>query len=64
MTRFKELRRIEKAIEEQNKNNLDWALRYCQMRLTIATRKDHRQYWTTMESRVKTALGAAQQKEG
>jgi len=39
MTRFKELRRIESAIEHQNEAELQWALGYCKMRIEIATLK-------------------------
>ena len=64
ITRFKELARIEHAIEEQNETDLPWALQFCRMRLSIATRKDHLKHWSTIESRVKGALDATHDKEG
>ena len=56
MTRFKELRRIEAAIEHNNKADLQWALSYCQMRITIAPRKSHRDHWNKIERKVRHAL--------
>ena len=38
MTRFKELRRIEAAIEHRNQAELRWAADYCRMRIRIAPR--------------------------
>jgi hypothetical protein len=60
MTRFKELRRIQAAIEHKNQEELQWALAYCQMRSKVATqvhpmRKQER-YWRQMESRVRAAI--------
>ena len=40
MTRFKELRRIERAIATQDSNELRWALSYCQARLYLFTTLD------------------------
>ena len=56
MTRFKELRRIEQAIENNDRGDLDWALSYCQARLELATLKSHQKYWRQMLERVKSAL--------
>jgi hypothetical protein len=56
MTRFKELQRIEAAIEQKNKADLQWALGYCKMRLKIATRKDHREQWSQLERKVRQSL--------
>ncbi len=58
MTRFKELERIEAAIEHNNKADLHGALDYCKMRLSIAPRKDHQKYWSKIEKRVRQALEA------
>jgi hypothetical protein len=57
MTRFKELKRIESAIEHKNSAELKWALGYCKMRLGIASRKDHREHWHNLEARVRQTLG-------
>jgi hypothetical protein len=35
VARFKELVRIEAAIEQKNKPELDWALGYCKIRLGL-----------------------------
>jgi len=61
MTRFKELRRIEDAIEHRNKTELQWALQYCTMRLGMAVRgiaspKDSQKYWRKLEKKVRVAL--------
>ena len=56
MTRFKELRRIEAAVEHRNRPELQWAAAYCKMRLQIAIRKDHQKYWRDIEENVKQAM--------
>ena len=56
MTRFKELRRIEQAIEHRQEGELRCALGYCRMRLSVTRRKDHVKYWTTIQRRVESAL--------
>jgi hypothetical protein len=56
VTRFKELQRIEAAIEHKNKAELEWALGYCQMRLSIAPRKDHQLHWSKLRKKVNKAL--------
>ena len=56
MTRFKELQRINAAIEQKNAAELEWALAYCQVRQQIATRKDAMDYWRKIESRVNAVL--------
>jgi hypothetical protein len=59
MTRFKELKRIELAIDHKNLVELQWAISYCRMRLQIATRKDHEKYWRQVEKKVTRALDEA-----
>lgn len=56
MTRFKELARIQAAINHKNEPELRWAVEYCQMRVRIATRKDHAKYWSGIERDVTDAL--------
>jgi hypothetical protein len=60
MTRFKELRRIETAIENENEAELLWSLGYCQMKLKTAnivhTMRRQEKYWRGMEKRVRAAL--------
>jgi hypothetical protein len=57
MTRFKELQRIEAAIEHKSQTDLQWALEYCKMRLRIAQRKGHTKYWREIEKKVLKAVG-------
>lgn len=59
MTRFRELRRIDAAIEHENMAELRWAAAYCEMRLKHATMKHHHKYWTKIERRVQSALEKA-----
>jgi hypothetical protein len=63
MTRFKELRRIQDAIEHKNDAELRWALEYCTMRLklaaTIHTMRKQEKYWRQMESKVRSAIEAS-----
>jgi hypothetical protein len=61
MTRFKELKRIEAALEHKDRAALQWALGYCTMRIKIATRKEHVKEWREIESKVKAALASLQQ---
>jgi hypothetical protein len=56
MSRFKELRRFEAAIDHKNKQELEWAKGYCAMRLSSATRKDHQEHWRHLEEKVNQAL--------
>jgi hypothetical protein len=59
MTRFKELKRIEVALEHKNLVELQWAVSYCKMRLQIAKQKDHQKYWRQIENKVTRALDKA-----
>jgi hypothetical protein len=56
MTRFKELVRIEAAIEHRDELELRWAESYCRMRLSIAARKEHTQYWRNLERKITSIL--------
>jgi hypothetical protein len=60
MTRFKELRRIQEAIEQRNKGELQWALGYCQVRCNTAkavyTMRKQERYWSQMEHKVRAAM--------
>jgi hypothetical protein len=60
MTRFKELRRIEHAIEHKNEAELRWALGYCTMRrklaATVPAMRKQEKYWRQMESKVRSSL--------
>jgi hypothetical protein len=56
MTRFKELRRIEAAIEHRNEAELRWALDYCRMRLRTLTMKRHEKRWREIEKQIRATL--------
>jgi hypothetical protein len=56
MTRFKELKRIEMAIQHGNEKELNWALGYCRMRLSITTMKVHEKHWRKRISKIEAAL--------
>jgi hypothetical protein len=56
MTRFKELQRINAAIENRNEPELRWAEGYCRMRLQIATNRKHTQSWRDIEKKIQSAL--------
>ena len=56
MTRFKELRRIERAIEHRDQADLRWALGYCQLRLRMTRTKQSASHWKNIEKRVQNAL--------
>ena len=56
MTRFKELRRIERAIEHRDQVDLRWAAAYCQMRLQFARTKQGTSRWRQLEKRVLAVL--------
>jgi len=58
MSRFKELNRIDDAIKNANKAELEWADSYCRMRLQIATLKDHQKFWRNLQRDVSKALAA------
>jgi hypothetical protein len=57
MTRFKELRRIEAAIEHRDEAQLRWAADYCRMRIRIAPTTRAAEHWRRIEQRVKAAVG-------
>jgi hypothetical protein len=56
MTRFKELRRIENAIEHRDQADLRWALDYCQLRRRMTRTKQGASRWKHIEKRVRNAL--------
>jgi len=60
MSRFKEKRRIDAAIDHENKAELKWALGYCEMRVkaarSVLTMRKQEKYWLGMEKRVREAL--------
>ena len=56
MTRFKELRRIERAISNGDIVDLHWALLYCRSRLKIAPNKSTAKYWSDVSAKVQEAL--------
>jgi hypothetical protein len=68
VTRFKELRRIEAAIEHKNNSELQWALAYCETRIKLAakvyTMRKQDKYWRHIERKVRAALESAASNRG
>lgn len=56
MSRFKELRRSEAAIEHPSRGELEWAAAYCAMRVKLSARRDHLKHWRRVERKVEEAL--------
>jgi len=54
MTRSKELRRIEAAIEHRNERELRWALQHCEIRKRYAN--THSDFWYRIEKRIRAVL--------
>jgi hypothetical protein len=59
VTRFKELERIEAAIEREDRPELLWSLDYTQMRVRISPNARQEKYWQDMERKLKSALQRA-----
>ena len=62
MTRFKEQRRIDKAIEHKNIEELKWAISYCRSRLGIAPLKSHVKRWEKQIKLIEAAISNAEYK--
>jgi hypothetical protein len=56
MTRFKELQRIENAIKNRDVSELKWSMKYCEMRIQIATMNHHVKHWSKLQRKVHTVL--------
>ena len=56
MTRFKELKRIERAIKNEDKTDLVWADSYCAMRIEVAIIERGKNYWRKIQKSVRDAL--------
>lgn len=54
MTRSKELRRIQAAVEGKNETELRWALAECELRKKF--RKRHSDEWYQIEKAIRAAL--------
>ena len=57
MTRFKELRRINHALEHNDQRELEWALWYVKGRLSTARLKLHVETWQKLRRQIEAALG-------
>jgi len=55
MTRFNELRRIERAIEHRDANDLKWAQSYCEDRIRCANIKRAQDEWRRLLKRIVNA---------
>ncbi|MEW8441344.1 MAG: hypothetical protein AB2689_24610 [Candidatus Thiodiazotropha taylori] len=62
MTRFKEQRRIDNAIEHRNIEELNWALSYCKSRLGISKLKVHVKRWKKQIRDIEEAITDAEHK--
>jgi hypothetical protein len=57
MPSFSEVTRIEAAIKNKNKKELEWSLWYCRMRQTVSSaRPGDVKYWRGIEALVQEAL--------
>lgn len=56
MTRFKELRRIERAIENLDRADLEWSAQYCRLRLSFIRTKQGGTLWRRLAKQVEDAL--------
>tara|TARA_R100001244_G_scaffold25113_2_gene25353 strand:- start:19211 stop:19405 length:195 start_codon:yes stop_codon:yes gene_type:complete len=52
MSRFKELTRVERAVNNGNEEELNWAKQYCEMRLRHVRMKKHQKQWDNLLSRI------------
>jgi hypothetical protein len=59
MTRFKEKRRIDAAIQNGDFAELKWALNYCQMRIKLSHVSHHEKYWRKIIKNVEGAINRA-----
>jgi hypothetical protein len=55
MTRFAELRRINRAIEQKNELEIRRGITYCEMRLRIAAMKEHRRTYSKLPDKLHSA---------
>ncbi len=56
MTRFKEQKRSDRAIDHKNVEELLWAKQFCQNRLEISAMKSHTKRWYQQLSLIEKAL--------
>ena len=59
MTRFKELERIEAALESGAAAELEWAVGYCQARVEISPSTRHQRAWQDRLAKVRKRIEAA-----
>ena len=60
MTRFKELKRIELAIEHRDKKEIEWALHYCKSRLHFTKMKSQIKHWTKLIDKLKSEINRSE----
>ena len=56
MTRYKELRRLERAIQYKHEEDLKRASGWCERRLSMAIMKHHQKHWRKLKKRVYAAI--------
>jgi hypothetical protein len=61
MTRSKELRRIEHALEHRLESELRWALSACEVRKTWM--KGHSAHWYRLEKQIREALAEIEDRD-
>jgi hypothetical protein len=62
MIRFKEQKRINKAIEHKDSEELQWALSYCRSRLGLVLLKSHVKRWEKQIMLIEAAISHAEYK--
>jgi len=60
VSRFKEQRRIDQAIEHKNSSELEWALGYAEKRLDISSMKHHDKHWLKIKKKITQAIEETQ----
>ena len=60
MTRFKELERIDTALESGAQGDLEWAINYCESRIAISPSLRHERAWRQRLAKVRARLGATE----
>ena len=48
MTRFKQLKEYERAVKSGTRDDLQKAIDYCQLRISLATMKQHEKHWSNL----------------
>lgn len=60
MTRYKELRRLERSIENSDRSELEWAAGWCRSRLPFAKLKQQQKHWRALLQKVEAKIAEIQ----